>query len=231
MTTIIPTSKNVLLLPAAGYGTRVKANDSSGKELMVDPIAGVPLIIYAIELGLKAGMHVVVASRASKLDLNLYITKRYLASMVTLDIHPDPKPGHEWPDTILQSFPYWGERTIVMLPDTRFSMPYETLKAMQADLVRNPLSIATFKVAEDEASKFAMISGQHLCEKPSSNLVPMSMRAMGLWGFRREEGQSLFSGLSTKKWFAVDAEPAIVRLEWFKDITRNGIIEGYPNVK
>lgn len=233
MISLITEPETTIILPAAGFGTRVNADRSTGKELMLDPVKRVPLITYAIELGLSIGAHVVVATRSDKTGLNEYIENSYAPNLVTLDVQPAEAfspdgTGHGWVETVLCTTNLWTEKNILMLPDTRFPMARGVLRAIEEDLTRNEYSLGVFNMPQSECSKFAVYTNGHMCEKPTS--VRQNMLGVGLWGFREDWGSQMFLDLMLRgKWFRMAERPSLVKLEWFKDITRNGEVEGYLN--
>lgn len=213
-----PTTR--LILPSAGFGTRVGAPYSSGKELMEDPVTKAPLIKYMLDLALWLKFPVTIISRPDKVEFNRYILSNYPS--VELLIRSDL--AGEWPDTILKSEAYWSDHNIVLLPDTRFSYPLATVKAISKQLFSRKLAFGIFDIKEEDSYKFAVLKGNKACEKPD---IWGSKQAIGIFGFRKSVGKQLFSGFSSRKWFELDAEPGIIELEWFKDITRNGKVEEY----
>lgn len=213
-----------VLLPAAGYGTRVKAKSASGKELLIDPVTNKPLIDWATRKAWNADMECLVISRSDKTDLNEYIgTGCYHAKLLTLE----PEKLNEWPDTILAAKDEWADLNIMVLPDTRFFSPEVVLRQMEQSLMMLEASFAVFTVEDSEQSKFAMFDGKHIAEKPTE-AVPGAL-AIGLIAFRKEVGEQLFTALSNKNnWHELKCWTGIsVNLPWFKDITRGGSIESY----
>ena len=213
-----PTTR--VILPCAGFGTRVGASVSSGKELMIDPNTGKPLIEYALNIAKWLKAPTTIISRQDKEEFNAYVKQEHpLTELICID-----KVVGEWPETVKRSNASWADLNIMLLPDTRFSYPIASVKAVIRQLFERKMAFGTFDIKEEESYKFAVLQGNKACEKPD---IWGSKRALGIFGFRKAVGLQLFSGFSSRKWFELDAEPGIIELEWFKDITRNGKVEGY----
>lgn len=106
-----------LLIPAAGYGTRVGSPPS--KELLLDEQQD-PLIDFSLRLARKRGWRVHVITRVDKTQLVQYLEAKWrpqfeheLSVQLILS-------SSEWPDTLLQSEPYWTQENLIVLPDTVF---------------------------------------------------------------------------------------------------------------
>jgi len=230
-----------VILPAAGYGTRVAADYINGKELMPDPQAiGAPLIRWAIVQSIAAGAIPVVITRETKTGLIEYISSH--ASEVSLLTLPEAQLN-EWPTTCALSEPIWAERNVMVLPDTRFSEPEANLRALDGLLEFTKYAFGVIPLGANEMSKFACLcyaydagTNQELvlfAEKPST-LPPLSdgSKIYGIYiiclvGFKREVGEDLFAKLACKGcWWRLQLEDVShLTLNWFKDIARNGKVE------
>jgi hypothetical protein len=217
-----------LILPAAGFGTRVSADKRSGKELMEDPMLKAPLIEWGLQLGERLGWRVIVISRASKDGLNAYLESRNSLRVEVLKLD---KPGKEWPDSILKSEDKWTDFNVMVLPDTRFSNPLESVQAVRNGLIADKVKLGCFRpegYQHEWQTKYACRLGGSLIEKMPFS-IGYECEAIGVFGFRKSAGNALFKGFSERgKWFRPPGlSPSDINLEWFKDITRNGKVEEY----
>lgn len=219
------------IIPCSGRGTRM-GSPKDGKEMLKDPKTGKPLIYWPVMKALRAGFEPVLIINSKKTKLKNYLIKEF-GKRIKIVIH-DPQPWEEWPNSVLSSQKYWGKWNVLMLPDTRFSHPIETLKAFQTKELPD-IMFATHKV--DDGSKFGVIFPVisdiiYTAEKPKS-LQGKPALAWGLIGFTKEMGTRLFKtyavrgvkfGILLSK-FKLEALPLV----WFKDITRTGVLERYPS--
>ncbi len=213
-----------IILPAAGYGTRMNASLEGGKELMEDPITREYLIDWPL-LVVRGSYHQgLVITRKNKTELNARLEVYNIPTLIL------EAPGKEWPDTILASKQDWEEAAnIVLLPDTRFPLPFKVLNKLEKALEKSPIAFATIPLGDQDYSKFAILDGNRMSEKPDSPPGP-NAKIICLFAFRASIGIGLFSGFSERgKWFSFEGIDKIptVELAWFKDITRNGVVEGY----
>lgn len=214
--------KTKVILPMAGYGTRVNAPTETGKELMIDPKTKEPLAKWALDAIETAGMEPHVVSRKNKRVLNAWIQAK-LHNVQLLE----EKDMKEWPDTVLRSEKYWHDTNIMMLPDTRFPRPTVTLKQLELLLTVSPIALAVIDQPDLVAANYAVVSARTglFAEKPAYDI---GTEKIALVAFRKEVGKKLFEGFSNRgEYFTVQNIRHIptIKLEWFKDITRNGRIE------
>lgn len=219
--------QTLVILPAAGYGTRVNADPSSGKELMRDPMTEKPLIEWSITVAAAADMEPLIISRIDKTNFNEYLDKRWPAHMLV-----KPEVLKEWPTTVLLSKSEWHSANIMLLPDTRFDMPVALLKELERQLLTYDVVFGTMPLLDlQECNKYAILDGMYsIAEKPEPPVDERHMEIICLIAFRQLAGEALFTGLADKgKWFNMPKGQCVntVPVTNFKDITRSGTIEEY----
>lgn len=208
-----------IIIPAAGYGLRVKSALQPGqsKELLV--YEGKPLIDRALELcqQLKTPHQVVVVTRPEKLDLVQYLESQKVKTYFL-------PPTKEWTETILKTEKLWTDWSVVLLPDVDFS-PLSALSEIAAG-ENQQLSWKVAGFFTDEPQKWGVIKSSNLsyleiAEKPS---IDERSLAWGILGFSKEFGKSLWPKMVESsfdhEFKKVDGEGCIVNLELFRDLTR-----------
>ncbi len=170
-------SKPLLVLPAAGYGTRV--GNPNSKEIFLGP-SGYPLIEASLYQARLRNWPVHVITRKEKTDLISYLLeyqKKYFnadqADGFKIEVQII-EPSREWPDTLLQSQKYWHSVNLLCLPDTIYEPEdiwYKLVEDVQQGLLKgrsNVISAALF--SPDDLSKWGVMLGGDsqllLCEKP-----------------------------------------------------------------
>lgn len=234
-------SKPLLLLPAAGFGTRV--GSPNAKEIFLGP-NGSPLIESSLYQARLRDWPVHVITRKEKTDLLNYLNeyqKKYF--------NPDQvdgfnisiqliEPSREWPETLLKSKDYWRHINLLCLPDTIYE-PQEVWNSMIADVQqahlqnkKNMISAGLFS-AEDYSKWGVIKAGKStslfLCEKPQpQTLLEMmgvnSVKAWGLIAFSQAIGEKLFSAQLEStfdhQWKTLETDFVFHELSMFKDLTR-----------
>lgn len=207
--------KTKIIIPAAGYGTRVNSPES--KELLISPVNNKPLIQFALDIASSYEFDVHVITRIEKKGLIAYLNN--YSSVKTQII----EPSKEWPDTILKSYEFWNEKNILILPDTFFK-PINAIKAIDQTLDRVPIAVGAFQ--RDNYKTFGVFdSSQYqysLCEKPIS--TNSKTLAWGILGFKKEIGHELFKALLEStfdhEWKNTGLNYERLMLEEFSDLTR-----------
>jgi hypothetical protein len=207
--------KPLVLLPAAGFGTRVGSPEA--KELMLGP-QGRPLIDSALEQAAVRSWPVHVITRKEKRSLI-----QYLQSKNDIEISIQViEPSREWPDTLFKSKPFWRERNLLCLPDTQYAplSIWDRLASSQA-----PLAAAVFSPpAFDKWGVLRKADSNRLeiCEKPQDQRE--QMRAWGLLSFTKAIGEALFSAQLEStfdhQWKSLTIESEFFELDAFEDLTR-----------
>lgn len=166
--------------------------DSFAKELMIHPREKEPLICWSLKLAQSWGAQVVVISRNEKRDLNQFLRSQKIVSSSDLSL-VEIASSLEWPESILLSRKHWGDRNLLILPDTRFESPQTALHLVE-DLDKYEISFATFSV--DDPEKWGVLCSQNPlvgCEKPQ--LLKGPQKAWGVIAFRNSIGTELFEKL------------------------------------
>lgn len=129
--------KYKMIIPAAGFGRRMGSPEV--KELLHDE-CGHPLIDHAVSLAVKMNISFHIISRPGKIKLKNYLeSKSYLVK--TDWTYQEIESSKEWPDSVLQAKPFWGDRNVLVLPDTR----WEPVNIVEKVLFSNQdLSLAVF---------------------------------------------------------------------------------------
>ncbi len=221
-----------VLIPAAGFGTRV--GSPPAKELLLREDTKKPLIQYALDMASKFNFVSTVISRNNKTELNDYI--------YSLDAFDNDKielcginSSKDWQDSILKSQSYWGDFNIVILPDISWdpelTVGFIKEKAQEgADLV-----LATHLIDKSEINQWGVIcentnepNNLFWCEKP--NDIPPDLQMIGAWGifgFHKKIGKSLLQSIlesqDSKRFFQANQNgisTARLTLTHFKDWTR-----------
>lgn len=214
-----------VLLPAAGFGTRVNADYVNGKELLTDPNTGLPLIQWSIEMARIAKADPLVISRRTKVGLNAEMERQGIPCLKV-----EESALKEWPDTIILSEQHWERKNLMLLPDTRFPDAQDYIRLVERFLKHSDVVFLTIPLAEQDASKFAIYDymTDWICEKPSEGVESRAQIICAI-GFNNAVGRKLFEGLSKRgEWFSIPkATISHIQIPWFKDITRSGNVEQY----
>lgn len=198
------------LIPASGFGTRIGMSPNQSKELLLDPKDNRPLIEWCLDVAINP----LIIVRKEKQDLIDYCSKNNIEYIIVDNTK-------EWPDTVLRSECFWDDRNILMLPDVRYNNKEDVIKQ-----ITDSYKSLTFGVHEvDDVSKWGHVCLGHTQEKPNVNT---SGYAWGVISFDREIGQELFTSYLNKTVYKYDINDVkYVKLENFKDITRNKTLELY----
>lgn len=202
-----------VIIPCAGYGTRMGMEPDKSKELLIDPSRNKPLIDYSLELCKGHGYDPFVITRREKTDLIDYLDENSVEYMFSTG-------NGEWMDSVLQTESYWGEHNLLVFPDTKFST-IEVIREMEMDMKIGSLaSIALHKVKEP--NKWCIVDNYWLMEKPMINPhSPQTYWAFGLIMFHKSYGIKLFHSLSEDKYLRLE-NTSFKYLDIFVDLTRTG---------
>lgn len=214
-------SKVKAIIPCAGYGTRMQMESWQAKEMLRDPNDPSKVLIdYSMELCYKYNIEPVVITRREKTGLIDYLIKDHQLSNLIIT-----EPGKEWAETVLKSQGLWGEKNILILPDTRFN-PESVIPEMLDKLDKVPVVAAIHSIDPKESYKWGTVDEDNgsIFEKENTNLN----KAWGLLGFQKGDGRCLFNNLHPRgEWVGFLEEFMTVDLTDFKDITRTGKLEKY----
>lgn len=159
------------------------------KELLPQPESGQPLIRFSLDRARDCDASPVVITRRDKHALVAALEEWGIESYLI-------DASREWPDTLLQSEPVWGERNLVLLPDTTFE-PTSMAAALLDSLSETDIAFATFPVVQPEVwGMFGSRNGRaFVAEKPRTIPEGLTARAWGLFAFRREAGRTLLRAM------------------------------------
>lgn len=206
-----------LILPCAGFGTRVNMPPDQSKELLL--YEGKPLIEFSLELARKYGLAPLVITRKEKTDLIEYCEKLTIETQII-------EVEGEWADTVLKSEPYWEDNNILILPDTIFHNKWFAMDIINDSLITGlNASFALHKV--ENSSKWGIIRENRLYEKPQFDDQAL---AWGLMGFKKDYGKQLFSSCHKGGCFILNNYSTML-LESFEDLTRDPIKYNLTNNK
>lgn len=223
-------SKSLIIIPAAGFGTRMGMKPNQSKELLPDPVNNEPIIEWHLEKLGKRDVHII--TRAEKQDLIDYIFEKGLSTSIQII-----EPKGEWASTVLESQKVWNEDNILVLPDTRWTLnegtlPEDIYPMIEKELETHDLVFAVHKV--DDCRLWGKIQLDPFTKKPLATVEKEDIAfkleglAWGLIGFKSKVGAELFQAYTEKgKWFRFPKnwKVKIIELESFKDITRTGKIK------
>lgn len=204
-----------IILPCAGFGTRVGLAPDESKELLqLENEHGV-LIDYAMKYATIFNAEAVVISRPEKKDLNSYLQYRYNVTPVLY------KPTGEWAQTVFDSYEHWGDSNILLLPDTRWADPIATLEHtfFCLEKMQTPTVFGVHEVADSQ--NWCVKHGNYFLEKPVA-LTDKTNLAFGTIGFDRYIGAKLFSDLAKHKSYKVSTYSQYIKLNNFIDVGRGG---------
>lgn len=200
----------LIIIPAAGYGTRMLMSPGQAKEMLPDS-TGKPIINYSLHIAEDLHINPLVITRKDKDQLI-----NHLQGLMTRILIIEPEG--EWPNTILKSKHLWKKRNILILPDTRF-IPISVIQPMIDSLQKHAVSAAIHDVGD--VSLWGAVkktkTGLKMCEKPHKK---SKGQAWGLLGWRLEEGEALFQHFSTRNVWKIFENSVSFKLDEFKDITR-----------
>lgn len=210
--------KGHAIIPAAGLGTRM-GSPPQGKEMLIDPITKERVIDWSIKLALENKLLPIIAVSSKKLELRHYIRTKYPMAYVVQVNHVN-----EWPDTVLAVSEYWHAAcNVLILPDTRFN------PTALSSLLTQSTEISYAVHTIDVPAKYGIVRALNNCivtaEKPGSGAAGTLAWGLIKWT-TWDSGQKIFDTYRTKgKWIKLLTDSvSLVRLEWFRDITRNGIV-------
>lgn len=224
--TISSTGKTHIIVPCAGFGTRV--GSPPAKELLPHPRTQKPLIDTCLDLAVQTGWPLVLITRPEKKILMDYVSsqeKKYGLSVHWVLI----KSSREWPESILTSRPQWGEKNLLILPDTEWN-PASASIDMVKHLDHYDVCHGTFECSDLRTWGAVEISAQRIrvCEKPQGEV--QGFKAWGLIAFKKSIGKILFESLLEStfdhKIKTLPCSGSQIVLESFKDLTRSPSMRG-----
>lgn len=176
---------------------------------------GRPLIEWGLEQARIREWPVHVILRQEKSNLIEFL-KNYSYN-ISYQCVPETK---DWPESLMLSEPYWHQKNIVWLPDTRFE-PLEALDVINYQLESRKIVYGVFAVENSMMWGVVNEVKNSICEKCQ---ISGPQKAWGLMGFFKSSGKELFEAhlKSTlqKKEVSVSEKILTVELEKFADLTR-----------
>lgn len=203
-----------VIIPAAGFGTRMGMPSDKSKELLLDD-DGQPLIQWHIDRAENAGARVIVLTRPEKTDLITYLRERRIEPVILSEPYPA-----DWPHTVLASQPYWGVWNVLALPDTRYA-PTNTVSRMFAKMEDDRFYLAAARHWVENPELWGIVEGRMFIEKPQT-MPPGVYNAWGLLGWHYTEGEALFRSMCTRNnAYRVEFPVGTLKLSHFEDLTRD----------
>lgn len=200
--------KKLAIIPCAGYGTRVDMPINQSKELL--SFDGEVLLKWHLDLCKEHGVIPLVITRKEKQDLINYCAEQQVMCLILT-------PKGEWIDTVLASKHLWGEKNILLLPDTRYE-PREAFKSLLEALDTKDVVVGTHEVSD--GNKWGIVNrvceSVLIAEKPKNATNAI---AWGLIAFCKTEGIDLLKSLRDSG-NAQFSNAEIIPLKSFKDYTR-----------
>lgn len=223
-------SKTLVIIPCAGYGTRMGMQSNQSKEMLPDPNNNnKPIIDWHLdqESYLMGTLENLVIYRKEKQDLIQHLKTAYQ----NISYQELPDIEGEWPSTVLASKFAWYDKNILVLPDTRYEYQDDLLLTIEKELETHDLVFACHKV--DDVRNWGKILLDPFTKKPLSTHEKADIKfkleglAWGLIGFKKHVGEQLFQAYLNKTSFTFPKnwKVKVVELESFKDITRTGKVE------
>ena len=210
------------IIPCAGYGTRMGLQPHQSKEMLTDPNdKSKYLIDYALDLCYSNNIDPIVISRQGKDELNDYL-KPYKLDLIILK-----EPGKEWAETVLKSQGLWGDKNILILPDTRFQPETIIPDIIKSTNCYSSIVVGWHEIKPEDSHKWGTVNSYGIYEKQGT----LFNKAWGILGFTKFSGQELFQSLKPEGTFQFhqidECSPEFRKLNNFKDITRSGTLEKY----
>ncbi len=214
----------LIVIPAAGFGTRMNVPTNKSKEMLGDPYNdNKPLIQWTLDL--VKDYSKVVITREEKTDLIDYLAEQQIFTLLINDT------TKEVPNTILYSKEHWEEKNILVFSDTRFTP--SIIEQIDKELETYDLVFPVFPV--EDVRLWGKVLLDPFTQRPLATVEKEEIKfkleglAWGLIGFKKSIGEKLFQAYLNKEYFTFPKnwKVKVLKLESFKDITRTGTIEEY----
>lgn len=199
-----------LIIPCAGFGTRVNMSPDQSKELL--EYNGKPLIEFSLNIAKQYNLNPLIVTRKEKKDLIQYCQNNNLDYMVLNN------PTREWAHTVLKTVDEWDLYNYLILPDTQW---YNTdiITNMHRDMQLGAnASFGVFSVPDPH--NWGIINNYRIQDKPSRGLFDAGAAAWGLIGFRKGYGEELFSSLDLRRDATHLKNVSFQTVVGFHDLTR-----------
>lgn len=199
-----------LILPCAGFGTRVGMESHESKEMLFDVHSKERLIDKFLKLFKYDD--ILVISRKEKEDLNNYVTE----SGCQLFLVSDSK---EWVHSIYQSNKCWDDYNIVMFPDAEFFNEEQVIDTMKFHLLKGKTDLTLGVFPVDNVANWCVYEpkSQDIHEKnPKADKDGL---AIGVFGFTHRMGLSLFQEMTMFN-RSYKRQAQLIPVVGFHDLTR-----------
>lgn len=224
-----------LLVPAAGFGTR--AGNHLSKEMLTSP-TGKKFIDGPLDCGRRQDVPVHVITRAEKTNLVQYL--KQVSVMKNSKVQgfqiaiQEIQATRDWPQTLLESKPFWADWNFVYLPDVQWS-PSDMMDQIllmfkeqvnpeeQVICARFPTQQRNLYGTLEDASCSESQSFLRLCEKPQAEQDRQGF-AWGIFGFKKQVGEDLLKAMAEStvdhQWKKLPFKIRFFELDSFEDLTR-----------
>ncbi len=183
------TANTTMIVPCAGFGTRV--GSPPAKELLINPSTQRPLIDHSLSVAQNHYWNKVLITRPEKKILMDYVTTWEAAQKIKTQWVIVQRTV-EWAESVLKSADFWGEKNILILPDTSWAP-----SGIECEIIRQldhfDVCYGLFDVPCKQTWGTVSIQegSLQLCEKPE-NATP-DFKAWGLIAFKKNIGKILFT--------------------------------------
>lgn len=217
------TTKTQIIVPCAGYGVRV--GSPQAKELLPHPRSKKPLIEGCLEMAEETGWPLVLITRPEKKNLIACVDEQGKRRGLQIE-WVLVNSTKEWPESVLVSQPFWGEKNLLLLPDVEWN-PKSAVVEIVKNLNSFDISYGLFESENLRTWGTVEINAKQIriCEKPTVNYP--GFLPWGLLAFKKSVGKLLFESLLTStldhqvKTLPFRANK--VDLQSFEDLTRGSL--------
>lgn len=199
-----------VIIPAAGYGTRMNCKPNESKEMML--VNGYPMIDWAIKHCLAVELPIIVNTRPEKEDLVRHLLS--YAKLGQIELHLNP--GTEWANTTSKSLALaqnFESQSLLILPDTRFDNIEYILKLFK---YTNGWSTFIGTHVVEDPQNWGVIQDEEIIEKPKKSKSNLA------WGVLSGDYYSFGSMAANKELNLMGSNVLKVPLINFRDLTRTG---------
>ena len=187
-----------VIIPAAGQGTRLGLPYPKELHRITEGRSLIDFSLDHIQVAAGRFGEVVLVTLPEKAAVAAYV-RGQLADVPVIACPPDPRYS-EWAGSILSAEPHFAERNLVLLPDSRISLPdertlaehYEPLFDAGHDVVFAVKKVAA--AAELERLGALRLEGSlvtDFCDKPDPAEAPAYNAYWASFGFTRRAGPPL----------------------------------------
>ncbi len=175
----------LVIIPAAGFGRRVGSPEA--KELFLRP-DGTRLIDLGLQCASERAWPAHVITRTEKTSLVRYLKQSPNTTVQLIGA------TYDWPETILQSEPFWHEWNLVFLPDMDFK-PRKILEEFAFEMSVGDVDVITANHLVEDASHWGLLWPDSATGLTVGEKVPIEKsekrQAWGLYAFKKSAGRKL----------------------------------------